>query len=338
MPTISPMQTMLMGVYNGLPVLEPTPFLNLFRDKPSFVSTTEELSFDVKINKALAASLVEKGAKGKGSVTPNNWVRKKVVPGDIYDEDILTAKELAQMNAGETEVFLIGGKPIRTGQQLAEMKLLRIKNSIEKRKNIMAAQLINNGIILDSNGKTMLDYEIPTADTMTYSGTTVFLAELGKKLAAYRKLTGLSPDRTLIGADVVEKMLGDTKVQDTMYKLGYTNVAKDLTADERALVIGTFMGQVLEQMDLSFDAKGVEIVAGNVIKMISTAQFRNGYTALEVIKDINAAPELWNGDIWSDIENSSKSVAKSKIFARCGWFPIVVDSQSIYTINVTISA
>jgi len=33
----------------------------------------------------------------------------------------------------------------------------------------------------------------------------------------------------------------------------------------------------------------------------------------------------------------SKSVAKSKIFARSGYFPIVVDANAIYTINVTIA-
>lgn len=335
--TISPMQTMLMGAYAGLPVLEPTPFLDLFRNKPNFVSSTLELAFDVKINKQTAASLVEKGAKGKGSITPNTWVRKKVTPGDIYDEDSLSATELAQMQAGETEVFLIGGKPIKTGQQLAEMKLQRIKNSIEKRKNIMCTQLINDGKIYDSYGNVMLDYEIPAADTMTYNGSTVFLAEFSKKIAAFRKRTGLMPDRSLIGADIVEKMLGDTLVQDTMYKLGYTNIAQNLTVNEKALVIGTFMGQTLEQMDLSFDAKGVEIIPGNVIKLLATDQLRNGYTAIEVVKDINMAPELWNGDIWTDIENMSKSVAKAKIFARSGYFPIVVDSQAIYTINVTIA-
>lgn len=335
--TLSPTQTMLMGAYTGLPVLEPTPFYNLFKDKPAFVSISEELAFDVKINKAIAAALVEKGAKGKGSITPASFIRKKVVPGDIYDEDILTAKELAQMTAGETEVFMINGQPIKTGQQLAEMKLMRIKNSIEKRKDIMCAQLINDGKVYDSDGNLMLDFEIPAADTMTYNGSTVFLAELAKKIALYRKITGLVPDKILIGADVVEKMLGDTKVQDTMYKLGFTNIAKDMTATDTALVIGTFMGQMLQQMDLSFDAKGVQIIPGTVIKMLSTSQFRNGYTALEVLKTANGIPELWNGDVWTDVSSPNKEIPKAKIFARSGYFPIVVDAQSIYTINVTIS-
>ena len=334
---ITPQQRMLIGAYEGLPVLEPTPYLDLFTKGTPWVSETTQLEFDYKINKNVGADLVTKGSTGKGIITPNEFKRVKITPGDIVATDVLTARELELMQAGNTQIFRVGGQNIQTGTQLAARKSQYMKNAIAKRKNIMAAQAINGGIVYNTDSSDYIDYGIPTAKTMTYNTSTIFLAELADKFAEYRKITGMNQDKTLIGIDIVKKILGDTKFQDTMYKLGYTNITKDMSVKEAGLVVGVFLGKMLEQADVAFDDKGVDIVNGNVIKMLSTSQLNQGFAAIEVKKTMESAPELWAGDIWIDIDGGSKMVPVSTIFARCGWFPIIIDPNSIYTVNVTIA-
>lgn len=334
--SLSPLQITLLGVLEGLPQTEPTPFLNMFANAPVVSSATDILEFDYRVNKNKTAELLKKGSRGKEVQMANDWLRVRIQPGEQIAKDIITADELKRMMAGETEVFRIGGQQIKTSQQLAQMKMQSIKDSIVKRQNIMCAQLINDGNVYFSDGVNSLDYDIPVEKTVNYDANTVILSEIRKMLSDYRKITGLMPDKILIGASIVDKMLGDVKVQDTMYKMGYTNVAQGLEATEKALIIGTLLGQTLEQMDFSFDDKGVEIIADNKIKMLSTSQFRRGYTALNAINPATNLPDLFLGEYWTGIESVDSIGAKATLFGKSGFFPIVIDPKSIQTWNVVI--
>lgn len=335
--TLSPQQKMLMGAYYAAKPLNNTAWLNLFEKTTPLMSKTKTLEIDFIKSRNQVADVVKKGAKGRSSENQEYFTKKVITPGDIYQEIELSWDELSQMQAGETEVFIIGGQAVKTGEQLAARKTQWLKTAVNNAKNMMCADVVNNGIAYNTDKTDYLDYGIPSAVSASYTTNDYLLDLLSEHFLQYRKQCGMSQDRTLIGADVARQMLKDSKMQDTMYKLGYTNSAKDLTADEMALIIGTFLGKKLEQMDISPDRHGVDIIPGNVIKMINTSKLTMGYAAIGVKATADSPPESWLGDIWVDIDTGTKSIPKSVLFARSGAFPIVLDANSIYTLNLTLA-
>lgn len=335
--TLSPQQKMLMGAYYAAKPLSNTAWLSLFEKTTPIMSVTKTLEIDVIKSRNQVADVVKKGAKGRSSENQEYYTRKTITPGDIYQEITLSWDELTQMQAGETEVFIVGGQAVKTGEQLAARKTQWLKTAMNNAKNMMCADVINNGIAYNTDKRDYLDYVIPAAVTASYTTNDYLLALLSEHFIQYRKQAGMSQDRTLIGSDVARQMLKDSKMQETMKNLGFTNVAQNLTAYQISLVIGTFLGKTLEQMDISPDAHGVDIIPGNVIKMINTSQLTMGYAAIGVKATSDSPANSWQGDVWVDIDTGTKSIPTSVLFARSGAFPVVLDANSIYTLNLTLA-
>lgn len=334
---LSPQQKMLMGAYYAAKPLNNTAFADLFKGGVPIMSATKTLEIDVIKSKVQAADVVKKDGKGKPIENQEYFTRKTITPGDIYAEIELSTNELTQMQAGETEVFIIGGKAVQTGTQLAARKAQWLLTSMENAKNIMCTQAINDGIVYNTDKKDYLDYGISPAIPINYKTSDYLLAILSEHFVNYRRRTGKSQNKTLIGADIAIQMLKDTKVQDSMYKLGYTNAANNLSTNDMALIIGNFMGKLLEQMDISPDNHGVDIIPGNIIKLLDTNSLTMGYAAISVKTSSDAAADLWKGDVWVDIDTGKKSDPKSVMFARSGAFPIIIDSNTIYTLSATLA-
>jgi len=333
---LSPQQSMLMAAYDTAKPLRPKSYLNMFTDKAAIASDTTILEVDIIKYKNIQAEIVKKGEGGKKIAAPQYFTRMKMTPGDIVANQVLTSKELELMQAGETSTFRIGGKTIQTGMQLMARKTEWLKESIEQTKNAMCAEAVTNGIVYNTDKNDFMDYGIPAAVAMTYDNTTVFLAKLLEHFSEFRKINGATQTRSLLGIDLAKKILGDTLFQDTMYKMGYTNIAQNITVDQMGFLIGVFLGKTLEQSDFAPDKNGVDIVKGNQIKLIDTTKLVAGYAALEVKVNAEAAPDLWKGDIWVDVDTGSKQIAKSTLFAKSGFFPVILDANAIYTIDVDV--
>jgi hypothetical protein len=330
-----------LGILSGLQPSMPTPFYDIFKNAPIITGNvqTDKIVFNYLVRKEFAAGLRKKGlgSNAMRKVKDNAWIKVEIEPGEIADSQVLTASELSQLQAGQTEEFIIGTQTIKTNEQLAEMKFQLLKDSVMRRADIMCAQLINDGKVQFSNGIDEYDYLIPAADAEVYNSSSGFLVLIKKLIMNFRKRTGRLPNRVLIGTDIVDAILQDDILQKTMYTMGFNNIANNVVANNLGLVLGQFMGQNLEQMDFAFDEKGTEIIAGNVIKLIDTTQLRRGYAPIDVINPATNMPDKWMGDFWTGTHVESPIDARATLFVKSGFFPILVDPVAIQTANVTIS-
>lgn len=327
------------GILSGLAPTFPTPFRDMFMTAPMLAGTKAgTIKFSYRVGNTKAAELLKKGSiSGIKKIRGQYWREVELTPGEIFASTALTATELTQMQPGGNEVWMIGGEIIPTSSQLANEKLQELKDAAAARENIMATQLINNGIVLNSDGIDYIDYLIPAAQTATYSTAAGFLPLVKRIKTDFRKANGVNETDFLIGSDIVDKMLVDSALQQTMFNLGMTNIGKDLTVDEKQMVVGTFMGSYLKQMELSFDADGVQIIAGNTIKLIDRSKFRRGQAPIEIINPTTNLPDIALMDYWTDIEIGTKKNASAELFLKGGFFPIVLDPVAIQTWTITIA-
>lgn len=329
-----------LGILSELPPSMPTPFYDMWKNAPVVTgnATTKKLKWSWYLRKVIVAMLIEKGSTlpGLDKVKDNEWREAEIEPGETVALQSITAAELTALQPNGTDTFMIGGQQIKTSDQLAVEKYQFIKDAIVRRYEIMCAQLIKDGVVHFSDGKSSYDFQIPAAEKVTYSATQGFLKLVKTALVKYKKRNGMVPDKFLIGSDIVDAILMDKDLQETMKNLNFTNVAKDVLVNNFALIVGTFMGQVLEQLDITFDEKGVEIMPGNQIKLLNTKQFKRGYAAIPVMNPATKIPDHWLGDFWTSIKVGDDLNPQSTLIGKGGFFPIVVDPATIYTLEVTI--
>jgi hypothetical protein len=232
---------------------------------------------------------------------------------------------------------MIGGNLIPTGSQFKEEKLQMLKESILQRANIMCAQLINDGKVYFSNSADYWDFAIPAPKAKTYSATNGFLKIVGETLSDYWNANSMDCDTYLIGSDIVGKILQDSALHQTMYNLGLSNVGRDLTVAEQKLVIGTFMGQNLQQTGRTFNEKGVSIIPGNHIKLLNTQKLRQGFSGIEVIDTVTKTPDVVIMDYYADVTVESEIDAYATFFMKSGFFPLVEDPASIQTYAISFA-
>lgn len=329
-----------LGILSEIKPTIPTPFYDMFKNKPVVTggSKTKKISWAWYLRKTHAAELIAKGSSlpGLKELTDNEWRQAEIEPGEIIARQSMTASDITALQPEGTETFLVGGQYVKTSDQIALEKLQIIKDSLARRWDIMCAQLIKDGVVIFSNGVGKYDFGIPNAKKVTYSPTNGLLKLLRKEFTSYKKANGMMPDKCLIGADIVDAILEDKDLHETMRNLNFTNVAKDVVVNNFGLILGTFMGQQLEQMDVAFDEKGKEILPTNQIKLLNTSQFKRGYAAIEVTNPQTKLPDLWLGDIWTGIMPGDEIQPQATLFGKNGFFPIVVDPSTIYTLEVTI--
>jgi hypothetical protein len=145
------------------------------------------------------------------------------------------------------------------------------------------------------------------------------------------------PNKFLIGSEIVDKILEDDKVQATMRRLNYTNVAKDLNSDEKSLIIGTFMGQELKEMEFSFDENGADIIPGTQIKVLNTNELRRGQAPIQAINPATKLPDIFLGEYWSDIDPGRVVAATAEIFLKSGFFPVIIDPVTLQTFEIDMA-
>jgi hypothetical protein len=336
---LSPLTRTHIGILAGSKTYKPYPYLDIFKQAPILPTTNAAyIEFDVMEDRVTTAELVERG-KGKGTEKAREagFKRHTVVPGEIYVDQSLTANELLQMQPGQPQVMVIGGVPVTTAEQVSQRKIQRLRESLDNRKNIMCTQALNDGIVVGKGNSILWNNNLQPARTATYSAVSGFLKLVRTINEQYIKSNdGMPADKFLIGSDIADAILKDAALQQTMYYLNMSNIGRDLTANEKTRVIGTFMGQVVQEMGYSFNENGVSIIGGNQVKLINTGMLAQGYAAIEV-QLASGLPGFYVGDEYIDIQEGTKKNPTASIFAKSGFMPIITDPISVQTWTVTIA-
>ncbi len=314
-----------------------TPFLDLFKKTAPLMSTrARKIEWRYRVDKAKAADLIKRGERIEKTLNGTHFRKVEIEPGIIFASESLTADEITQMQADSNNVFFINGQAIPTAQVIAEEKYGYIKDAIDSALEIMCEKLINNGIVPFADGTSQWDFGLPAPVAKTYNATTGFLKLVKDIDFDYTKKNRKKMTNFLIGETIVDKMLQDTSLQATMLSLGMNNIAA-MSANDKAMVIGTFMGKNLEQMPYTFDQNGVTIIPGNVIKCIDTAQLKIGYGAIDVKNPTTKYPDTYLGDYYTGIQEGTDLNPDALLFVKTGAFAIVVDPVSIQTYEITMA-
>ena len=327
------------GLVKGLPAAYPRPFADMFLQAPLLPGTiSETIKWRYQVDKTKAAQLMKRGGNhGVSKIEDTYFVTVSLKPGVIEAIQSLTAEELTQMKPKGLEEWLIDGQSVPTSQMLAADKFAILKESILERINIMASQIINDGKVYFANGVDYWDFDIPTEISKTYSTSNGIIKIVSEALRDFQKVNRKLPTDFLIGETIATKMLEDAKFQTSMRNLNYSNVAGSLTANEKALVIGQVMGQQLEQMNLSFDENGVQIIEGTKMKLVDRTQFRRGQGAIPAKNPTTKLPDFALMDYYPAIDEGTELNPTAQLILRNGFFPVVIDPRAIQTYDITIS-
>ena len=327
------------GLVIGLPPAYPRPFADMFLQAPLLPGTiSETIKWRYPVDKTKAAQLMKRGGNhGVKKVEDTYFVTVTMEPGIIEAVQALTVGELTQLQATGLEEWLISGQRTPTNEMLAADKFMILKEAILERMNIMASSLINDGIVAFANGTDQWDFNIPDEIAKTYSSSTGIITIVAEALRDFQKINRKMPTDFLIGETIATKMLEDAKFQTSMRNLNYSNVASGLTANEQALIIGQVMGKELQQMNLSFDENGVQIIGGTKMKLLDRSQFRRGQGAIPVKNPTTKLPDLALMDYYPTVDEGTELDPTAQLILKNGFFPVVIDPRAIQTYAVTIS-
>ena len=327
------------GLVKGLPAAFPRAFADMFLSAPLLAGTkAETIKWRYPVAKAKAAQLMKRGGNhGVKKIEDNYFVEVSIKPGVIEAIQNLSADELTQMQPGGIEEWLVDGQNIPTSSMLAAEKFAILKEGVLERINIMATQLINDGKVYFYNTDNYWDFDIPAAQAKTYSASNGIIKIVREALVSFQKVNRKMPTDFLIGDTIVDKMIADEAFQNATYKLGFTNIARDMEADDMALIIGQVMGQTLKQMNLSFDENGVQIISGSSMKLLDRSQFRRGQGAIPVKNPTTKLPDLALMDYYPVVDEGTELDPTAKLILRNGFFPVVIDPRAIQSYTVTIS-
>jgi len=311
-----------------------TPWLDMVK-KGRVLSPTKsnKISFDMKVGKIKMAALKKKGGNGV-KLLGNGWVRVTIDAGVIEASINLSARELQEMQSGETEV-LLDGVPVKTSAALVQDKMSMVKESIVQRMNLMSAQLVNSGTVTFSDGLNKYDFGIPatvTKDWDTDSITKIF----HDILRDYRKANGSLPVtlRILVGHTLAEKLLTDDEFQGA--RDAYNQNIANFSANTDAMIVGSMLNRVFEEAEIAVDERGEDLMGAMDIKLVDTAKLGIAYAGIEIV-NASGTPDILAADYFADIEVASKKQATAELFGKSGFLPIITDPESLRTYTITKS-
>ena len=326
------------GIINEVNSYESTSYLDMFRGNAPIPPTIlEEVEFDVKVGRTRVAALKKRSEAGI-TILSSEWVRVKIKPGMISASIPVTAGDYVKMMAGETEV-LIGGEMKKTPNATLQTSIERLKSAIEQRLNIMCSQAVNNSIVVSNDGTLTWDYRLPKILNVTWDATTGIVKLLSDGIREFRKRNGKLPNKIEIGANIADNMLKDEDFLAQMQSLNTgnrTNIA-NMSADDKALVIGQVLGKMVEEMDMTFDENGVEIVSDNRLNLLDTTAFRLGYAGIEIKDPVTKLPNMLAADMFVSVDEGTESNPTANIFAKSAPVPVITNTNAVLRYEITIS-
>lgn len=326
------------GIINEVMSYENTNYLNMFTGNAALAPTaTTEIEFDVKVGRTKVAQLKKRNEVGT-TILSDEWIRVKVKPGMISASNPVSASDYNKMMAGEVEV-LMGGELVKTPNSFLQNGIERLRNSIDARKEIMCAQAVGNGVIVSSDGTVTWDYKLPKILPVTWTTSVGIVKIISDGIREFRKRNNKMPNKIQIGATIADAMLKDDDFLAQAQALntgGKVNIANAIASD-KALVIGQVLGQIVEEMDMSFDEFGVSIINDNHIRFLDTTTFRSSYAGIEIKDPATKLPAMLAADVFVSVDEGTESNPTANIFAKSAFFPIISNTNAILRYNVTIS-
>lgn len=280
--------------------------VNSIKSSPSFIvdsffknrvsNTAEHIDVEIYDGTRKIAPFVSPRVEGVLMKSQGKTVQS-YKPSYIKFKYITEAEAVA---ANTTGVFYADTKtPVQRGIDKAVLEMAEGRTITDRRIEAMATEAITTGVVtvLGEGIDEVVDFQMPATNLKTLTGTALWTDGASDPIAALRawkreitKASGVTPDRAILGSDVMDAFLANTKVQ------AYLNLRRiDLGAikagdyGEGASYWGTVEGLDIYTYDAWYiNDAGTEVALMPVDKVLLGSTMAKTVLNFGAIKDLKA--------------------------------------------------
>ena len=319
------------GILSKIEPTEKTFYLDLLKG-PKIKTPVSTIIYDAYVPKYVRAMLIGNDDKTRGNYAGREGYNQfKVTPGKIREYYQLTADEAAYIRAGETAYF--NGNERKASDAIYENVAVYLKNSIISRMDLITAELLSKGEYYADTGEK-ISFDIPAVKSRKkndISDFKSFLRIMKEEINDYKKKSFDTPDRILVGEDIVNDLIDDEFFINQVNKLGLANV----TIDDKYIAIAKVFNYLLLESEPITDMKGVsiDIAKGNRMTLLATKRLHVGHAGVDVLDSTGTPKKIAAEYI---MRNTSDELNATALYVGESCFtPIISNPKSVVRIDVT---
>lgn len=264
--------------------------------------------------------------------------RRSAVAPQIYLEDQVRIYDALQGPLPGQNTTISVARLNANDKQRVAYKVLELKNMVNRRIELMLAQMLTNGKIESDNYK--YDFEVPASNITTASttwddsGATIYDDLIGY-IRAYGKLNGYRPDTIIVGSDVADVMLKDDTIAKLLdnRRMSLGNIQAKWLNNDQVLYHGniTGVGDIYEYIGAYEDEDGVltDYIPKSAVILTNSKAFELHYGA---VMDYDAGG-IVKRSYFSKMKTASDGKAKLLYVES---HPLPVLKTNVALMNVTV--
>ena len=145
--------------------------------------------------------------------------------------------------------------------------------------DLIVAELLSEGKYVADTGEE-IKFDIPNVQTVKKNDVSdfkSFLRIMKEKITEYKRKSFDTPDRILVGEEIVNDLIDDEFFMNQIDKLGLANVM----VDDKYVAIAKVFNHLLIESDPIVDMKGadISIAKGNRMTMLATKRLHPAFAA-----------------------------------------------------------
>ncbi len=319
------------GILSKIESTESTFYLDLCKGA-KIATPAGTISYDAYVPKHVRSMLIGNDDKTTAKFANRpNYGNFKITPGKFRENYELSAEDAAYIKAGELAYF--DGKERSAADAIYGSVATYIKNSITSRMDLSVAELLSNGSYRADTGE-IIGFDIPSIKTRKKNDINdfrSFLRILKEEINIYKRSSFDTPDKILIGEDIVNDLIDDEVFLKQVDILGLANVMHD---DKHAAIAKVFNYLLTESEPiLDIDGGNVDISKGNRITMLSTKRIHKANAGVDVL-DSTGMPKKIAAEFI--MRNTSDEINATALFVgESAFTPIISNVKSVVRIDIT---
>ncbi len=319
------------GILSKIEPTEKTFYLDLL--KGAKINTpAATISYDAYVPKYVRAMLIgnddKTTAKTKKRPGYNNF---KISPGKFREEYVLTADEAAYIKAGELAYF--NGVQRKASDAIYENVATYLKNALYSRMDLVTAELLSDGEYFADTGERIA-FDIPAVKPRKKNDVAdfkSFIRIMKEEINLYKKSSLETPDRILIGEDIVNDLIDDEFFMRQVEVLGLANILQDSKNTAIAKVFNYLLSEAEPIIDIN--GGGVDIASGNRMTLLATKRLHIAHAGVDVLDSAKMPTKVASEFIMRTASDELNATAK--YVGETAFTPIISNVKSVVRIDIT---
>lgn len=273
-----------------------------------------------------------KAVRASSTVTETTLSPAQIFEYDtITEEDVFTATNPALVSVTGIEDVISNKEYIRG------LKLEELKRRVERRKELMFAQILSSGQISYNDGERSysVSFSVTSEDYTLSSSSKVYTDLLD--IADEMRQAGHNPDIILVTPEVEAALLNNTQIEKAVNKQTFAlaQVKMETYTNARDVLVLQGLPKIVVYLGSYTDSSGsaTNYITGNKIILADSTAFRLAFGAVHNYH-ISENPVMGEVFSWEEIINNGTEKA---IFVLTRPLPYLISSDAVRILNVTIS-